>query len=165
MDKKVLFLTQSAIIAGLYVMLLLAFQPISVSAIQFRISEALTILPYFTPAAIPGLFVGCFLGNLLAGCAPLDFIFGSLTTLVAAALSYGLRKHKFLVPLPPILLNALVIPFVLLKAYGTEEGIPFMMATVGAGQVIACGVLGMILLMALDRHKHTIFGNYVYHKK
>lgn len=158
MNKKVLFLTQAAIIAALYIALLLAFQPISVYAIQFRISEALTILPYFTPAAIPGLFVGCFLGNILAGCAPLDFIFGSLTTLVAAILSYGLRKHKFLVPIPPIVLNALVVPFILLKAYGVEDGIPFMMATVGAGQVIACGILGMLLLFALDRHKNTIFG-------
>ena len=164
MDKKVLFLTQSAIIAALYIALLLAFQPISVSVIQFRISEALTILPYFTPAAIPGLFVGCFLGNILAGCAPLDFIFGSLTTLVAAAMSYGLRKHKFLVPIPPIVLNALVIPFILLKAYGAEEGIPFMMATVGVGQVVSCGVLGLVLLFALDRHKATIFGHSAYYK-
>ncbi len=164
MNKKVLFLTQAAIIAALYITLLLAFQPISISAIQFRISEALTILPYFTPAAIPGLFVGCFLGNVLAGCAPLDFIFGSLTTLVAAFLSYGLRKHKFLVPIPPIVLNALVVPFVLLYAYGATDGIPFMMATVGAGQVLTCGGLGLVLLLALDRHKKIIFGELSYNK-
>ncbi len=164
MNKKSLFLTQSAIIAALYIGLLLAFQPISVSAIQFRISEALAVLPYFTPAAIPGLFVGCFLGNILALCEPLDFIFGSLTTLAAAAMSYGLRKHKFLVPIPPIVLNALVIPFILLNAYGVKDGIPFMMATIGAGQVISCGILGMMLLFALDRHKYSIFGHYKYDK-
>ncbi len=158
MNKKVLFINQAAIIAAIYIVLLMLLQPISVFAIQFRISEALTILPYFTPAAIPGLFAGCFLGNFLIGCPPLDFVFGSLTTLVAAILSYGLRKYKFLVPIPPIVLNALVVPFILLKVYGIEEAIPFMMATVGAGQVLACGVLGLTLLFALNRHRRAIFG-------
>lgn len=160
MSKKVLFLNQAAIIAALYIALLLAFQPIGFSVIQFRISEALTILPYFTPAAIPGLFVGCFLGNLVAGAPPLDFVFGSLTTLVAATLSYRLRRYKFLVPVPPIVLNALVVPFILLYAYGVEEGIPFMMVTIGAGQIIACGLLGLLLLFALNSHKRTIFGEF-----
>ena len=159
MNKKALFLTQAAMIAAIYIVLLLVFQPISVSFIQVRISEALTILPFFTPAAIPGLFVGCFLGGILTSYAPIDFVFGSLATLVAAFLSYLLRKNKYLVPLPPIIINALVIPFIIANAYGAEQSIPFMMATVGIGQVIACGLLGLLLLAVLNKYKTQLFKN------
>lgn len=155
--SNITYLTQAALIAAIYVVLLLAFQPISFSEIQVRISEALTILPFFTPAAIPGLFVGCFLGGILTGGAPIDYVFGSLTTLVAAYCSYRLRFNKYLVPLPPIVLNALVIPWILRIAYSIDTLVPMMMLTVGIGQVLACGVLGMILLSVLERHKKTIF--------
>lgn len=158
MRKKTLFLTQAALIAALYIVLVLVFQYSSFGPIQFRIAEALTVLPYFTPAAIPGLALGCFLSAVLTpGVNVLDMIFGSLATLIAAFLSYRLRKHKYLVPLPPIIVNALIIPFVLRFAYGEAQPIPLMMLSVGAGQLAAAGVLGFILLLALEPVKTFIF--------
>ncbi|BBF44730.1 substrate-specific component QueT of predicted queuosine-regulated ECF transporter [Lachnospiraceae bacterium KM106-2] len=156
MNKKLRFTVQAALIAAIYVVLLFVFAPISFSAVQVRIAEALTILPFFTPAAVPGVFVGCFLGGILTGGAPIDYIFGSLTTLVAAYLSYRLRGNKYLVPLPPIILNAIVIPWVISFAYGSVP-IPLTMLTVGIGEVISCGVLGLILLFALNPIKNYIF--------
>ena len=99
---------QGAIIAALYVVLTVIFAPISFGEMQVRISEALTILPMFTPAAIPGLFVGCVLGNLLGGAIPVDVIFGSLATLIGAVGGYLLRKNRWLVPLPTVLSNAVI---------------------------------------------------------
>ncbi|MDF2485179.1 MAG: putative rane protein [Herbinix sp.] len=163
-NKKTLFLTEAAVIAAVYTVLVLLFQPISFGPIQFRIAEALTILPYFTPAAIPGVAIGCFLSAFLTGADVLDMVFGSLATLIAAILSYQLRRYKFLVPIPPIVVNALVIPWVLRYAYDIPDAIPFMMLTVGAGEVFAVGVLGLVLLFALDKVKHIIFKN-SYHKK
>ncbi len=156
-NKKTLFITQAALIAALYVVLVYVFKPISFSYIQVRIAEALTILPYFTPVAIPGITIGCFLGNLLTGSDMLDVVFGSLATLIGALGSYKLRKHKFLVPLPPILANTIVIPWVLRFAYGEALPIPFMMLTVGIGEVLSCGVLGILLLYGLDKYKGIIF--------
>ncbi len=158
-NKKTLFLTEAAVIAAIYTVLVLAFQPISYGPIQFRIAEALTILPFFTPAAIPGVTIGCFLSAVLTGADVLDMIFGSLATLIAALLSYKLRKYKFLVPIPPIVANALIIPWVLRYAYQIPDAIPFMMLTVGIGEVLAVGVLGMILLFTLDKVKHVLFKN------
>ncbi|WP_066712677.1 QueT transporter family protein [Clostridium sp. Marseille-P299] len=155
--RNVTYVVQAAMIAAIYVVLVFAFQPISFSQIQFRIAESLTILPFFTPAAIPGVTIGCLLGNLLGGADILDIVFGTLATLIGAFGSYALRKHKFLVPLPPIIANAVIIPWVLRFAYFETAPIPFMMATVGFGQVISCGVLGLALLFALDKYKHIIF--------
>lgn len=157
--KNTLFLTEAAIIAALYTALVLIFPSFSFGPVQFRIAEALTILPYFTPAAIPGVTIGCFLSAVLTGADPMDMIFGSMATLIAAILSYLIRKYKFLVPIPPILVNALIIPWVLKFAYGEAQPVPFMMLTVGAGEVLAVGVLGTVLLMALDPIKHVIFRN------
>ncbi len=159
-SKKTLFLTEAAVIAAIYTVLVLAFQPISFGPIQFRIAEALTILPFFTPAAIPGVTIGCFLSAVFTGADVLDMIFGSLATLIAALLSYKLRKHKFLVPIPPIVSNALIIPWVLRYAYQIPDAIPFMMLTVGIGEILAVGILGMILLFTLDKVKHLLFKNH-----
>ncbi|RGO23048.1 QueT transporter family protein [Dorea sp. OM02-2LB] len=156
--QSVLFLAQGAMIAAIYVVLTLVFAPFSYGEVQVRISEALTILPLFTPAAIPGLFVGCLISNILGGCVLPDIIFGSLATLIGAIGTYMLRKqNKFLAPLPPIIANALIVPFVLRYAYQVPLPIPFMMLTVGIGEVISCGVLGMILHTALNKYRHTIF--------
>lgn len=155
--RNVLFISQAAMIAAIYVVMVFAFQPISFSAIQFRFAEALTILPFFTPAAIPGVTIGCLLGNLLSGADVLDIVFGTLATLIGALGSYAVRRNKYLVPIPPIVANAIIIPWVLRFAYFETSSIPFMMATVGIGQVISCGILGLMLLFALDRYKHVIF--------
>ena len=158
-NKKTLFLTEAAVIAAIYTALVLVFQPISFGPIQFRIAEALTILPYFTPAAIPGVTIGCLLSAFFSGADVLDLVFGSLATLIAAFLSYQLRRNKYLVPVPPIVANALIIPWVLRYAYDIPDAIPFMMLTVGTGEVFSAGILGLVLLFALDRVKNIIFRN------
>lgn len=161
-NKKVLFITQAAIIAALYVVLTFLASALGISSgvIQVRFSEALTILPFFTPAAIPGLFVGCLLSNLLTGACLIDIIFGSLTTLLAAFLSYHLRKYKYAVCIPPIVANTVIVPWILRFGYGmTDDSIPFMMLTVGAGEVISCGILGCILLTVLKKYKNVLFGD------
>ncbi len=155
------FIVQGAAIAALYVVLTLISNIFGLASgvVQVRISEALTVLPFFTPAAIPGLFVGCIISNLLAGSAVWDVVFGSIATLIGAAGTYLLRKKtKWLAPLPPIAANTLIVPFILAFAYGAEESIPFLMLTVGAGEIISCGVLGLILLKALEKHAKDIFG-------
>ncbi|MBQ7953400.1 MAG: QueT transporter family protein [Clostridia bacterium] len=153
--KKTKSITQAAIIAALYVVLTFVANAMGLAsgAIQIRLSEALTILPYFTPAAIPGLFVGCLLSNILVGGIIWDIIFGSLATLIGAVGTYALRKFKWLAPLPPILSNTITVPLVLIYAYGVQDALPYLMATVGIGEVISAGVLGMILLKSLEKHK------------
>ncbi|HAL32486.1 MAG TPA: transporter [Lachnospiraceae bacterium] len=145
---------QGGIIAALYVVLTLVSNAFGLAngAIQVRISEALTVLPVFTPAAIPGLFAGCIISNTLTGAVLPDIIFGSLATLAAGIVTYRIRHlNRFLAPVPPILANTLVVPFVLRYAYGAEDAIPFMMLTVFAGEFISCGVLGMMLYPVMSR--------------
>lgn len=153
---KVKTITQAAIIAALYVVLTFIANAMGLAngVIQVRISEALTILPFFTPAAIPGLFVGCMLSNLITGAAIWDIIFGSLATLIGAVGTYYLRKHKWLAPIPPILSNAIIVPLVLIYAYGVTDALPFLIFTVGIGEVISAGLLGMILLKSLEKIKN-----------
>lgn len=147
-----------AVIGAIYVVLTMVFAPISFGPIQFRISEILCILPFFTPAAIPGLFIGCLLSNLLCGAAALDVIFGSIVTLIGAIGSYYLGKSsKWLVCVPPILSNMIIIPWVLRYAYGSADLISFAMVTVGIGELLAVGVLGNILLVMLERYQGLIF--------
>lgn len=159
MHKKVLFITQAAVIAAIYVVLtvIAAGFDLASGMIQVRFSEALTILPYFTPAAIPGLAIGCMLSNIITGCMLPDVIFGTLATLIGAVGSWYLRRSKILVTLPPVISNALIIPFVLTYAYRIPGGIPLQMLTVGAGEVISCVLLGSILLRALIPASHYIF--------
>lgn len=157
-NKKVQFLVQSAMIGAIYVVLTILFQPFSFGQIQVRIAEALTILPIFTPAAIPGLFVGCLIGNILGGSILPDIIFGSLATLIGAIFTYLLREQsKYLAPLPPTLANTIIVPFILYYAYGINLPIPFMMLTVGIGEIISCGVLGMIVYASLEKYRYRIF--------
>lgn len=159
--NKVHFMTQAAMIAAIYTALTAAFAPIAYGPIQFRISEALCILPFFTPAAIPGLFLGCAISNgmgVALGTAVLpDVIFGSLATLIGAVGSYAVRKNKWLVCIPPIAANTIIIPWVLRYAYGAPELIPFMMLTVGVGEILAVGVLGNLLMAALEQYKGLVF--------
>ena len=150
-SKNTKLLVQAAAIAAVYVVLTMVFAPFSFGEVQVRISEALTILPFFTPAAIPGLFVGCLIGNILGGAILPDIIFGSLATLIGAVFSWMLRKNRYLVPIPPIVSNAVIVPLVLRFGYGINLPIPMMMLTVGIGEVISCGVLGLILLFALEK--------------
>lgn len=157
-NKNILFMTQAAMIAAIYVVLTYVFAPFSFGEVQVRIAEALTILPVFTPAAIPGLFVGCLIGNILGGAILPDIILGSLATLIGAVFTYKLSsKSHFLAPLPPIAANTIIVPFVLRYAYGVALPIPFMMLTVGIGEIISCGVLGMFVYYALKKYKNIVF--------
>lgn len=154
--KSTKFIIQAAIIAAIYAVLTIAFAPISYGEIQVRISEALTILPYFTPAAVPGLFIGCIIANLLSPVGILDVVFGSLASLIAAYLTYRAPK-KWLVPLPPVIVNGIIIGLLLKYAYGVPLPLVALMLYVTIGQTIACYGLGYPLLMVLEKYKGKIF--------
>ncbi|MBR2528107.1 MAG: QueT transporter family protein [Blautia sp.] len=157
-NKSTIFLAQAGAIGAIYVVLTMIFSAFSFGEVQVRISEALTILPYFTAAAVPGLFVGCLLGNILGGAVLPDVIFGSLATLIGAYFTWKLRgRSRWLAPVPPILANTLIVPFVLRYAYGVNLPIWMMMGTVGLGEVISCGVLGMLLHTAISKYGKNIF--------
>lgn len=157
--QKIFFITQAAIIAALYVVItyIVNLFGLANGAVQLRLSEALTILPVFTPAAIPGIAIGCFLSNILTGCAFYDIVFGSLASLIGAVGTYLLRKIKWLAPIPPIAANTLIIPWVLLLVYQVPGTLPYHMLTVGIGEVLSCGVCGLILLSVLNRYKNVLF--------
>ncbi|MBQ9942162.1 MAG: QueT transporter family protein [Christensenellaceae bacterium] len=154
MKKTTRSLTHGALIAALYVALTRLAQLLGLAsgAIQVRFSEALTVLPYFTAAAVPGLTVGCLLANILTGCALWDVVFGTLATLLGAVLTRSLRQYSHLLaPLPPIAANTLIVPFVLTLVYQFPGGLAYHFATVFLGEVISCGVLGLLLMAALRR--------------
>lgn len=156
MHKKVLFITRAALIAAIYTVVTVAIAPYSYGVFQFRVSEALTVLPAVMSCAIPGLFVGCLVSNIIGGYGPIDMIFGSLTTLIAAILSRKLRKHPLLVPLPPVILNALIVGGYLPFLYFKDVPVPVSMSLVGLGELLACYGLGLPLLMLLTKR----FGDY-----
>ncbi|MCD7763611.1 MAG: QueT transporter family protein [Lachnospiraceae bacterium] len=186
-SRSVLFLTHAALIAALYVVLTYIANALGLANgnIQVRFSEALTILPFFTPAAIPGLYIGCLLANILTGCALPDIIFGPIATLIGALGTYFLckkslahetqrsneqtqssgsakkqfRPGKWLAPIPPIVANAIIVPLVLLYGYGIRP-LWFSFVTVTAGEVISCGIFGMILLAALSKYRTQLFPKY-----
>ena len=154
-NTKVGSLTLGGAVAAVYVLLTLLAAALGLASgvIQVRLSEALCVLPIFFPAAVPGLFVGCLLANLLTGAVVWDVIFGSLATLLGALGTRLLRKKPVLALLPPILANVLIVPFVLSYAYGVPDGIPYLMLTVGIGEVLSCGMLGGLLYRRLKNSK------------
>ncbi len=151
--NKIRFMAQAAAIAAIYTVLTLMTNMFGLAngAIQVRISEALTVLPCITLAAVPGLFIGCLISNLMTGAAALDIIFGSLATLIGAVFTYILRKNKVLAPIPPIISNTLIIPLILAFVYQFEGSIWYFMITIGIGEIISCGIFGYLLLLALRR--------------
>lgn len=150
-------LALSGMIAALYVVLtwLANAMGLASGAVQVRFSEALTILPVFFTAAVPGLTVGCVLANLLTGLALWDVVFGSLATLIGAAGTRLLRNKPLLAWIPPVLSNMLIVPIVLMKVYGVPESWFYLVLTVGAGEVISCGVLGLLLYHGLKKVVNT----------
>ena len=166
-NKNVTFMVQAAIIAALYVVLTFVANALGLAShtIQVRFSEALCILPFFTPAAIPGLWIGCLIANLATGAVIWDIIFGSIATLLGAIGTYLLRRHKFLCTLPSVIANMIIVPFILVYGYGiprvylknVDVTIIFNAMTVGIGEVISVCVLGSILLNVLNKYKDTIF--------
>lgn len=165
-SRKVLFLVQAAMIAAIYVALtyVSAAMGLASGTIQVRISEALCILPVFTTAAIPGLWLGCLLANLMTGGIVVDVLFGSLATLIGAVGTYLLRKHKFACTLPPVVANMVIVPFVLRYGYGfvteyhgIDWSLPFNALTVGIGEAITCVVMGGVLLRGLAKYRDVLF--------
>ena len=157
-NSKVLFTAQAAMIAAIYVVLTVIGASFAFGPVQVRLSEALTILPVFTPAAVPGVFLGCLISNVIAGALLPDIIFGSLATLIGAVFTWLLRNNsRYLAPLPPVTANALIVPFVLKYAYMEPLPIPFMILTVGIGEIVSCGILGRLLHAALSRYQNIIF--------
>lgn len=148
-----LFLSQGAIIAAMYVALTIIFAPISFGAVQVRIAEALTILPLFTPAAVPGLFIGCLIANGLGGGILLDVIFGSIATLIGAILGYLLRFNRWLVPIPAIVSNTVIVPMVLKYGYGIDMPIYLLMIYILIGEIIGCYLLGELLATGIMKRK------------
>ncbi len=153
------YIAQAAMTAAIYTVLtvIAAGFDLASGAIQVRFSEALAILPVFTPAAVPGLTLGCLISNLITGCALPDIIFGSLATLLGALGTYALRSHRILCTIPPIVSNMLIIPFILSYAYHIPGSIPFFMLTVGLGELISVFGLGQILMQALLKVRGRIF--------
>lgn len=157
--KRTKFLTQAAMIAAIYVVLVEAFKPFAHGVMQVRIAEALTILPYFTPAAVPGLTVGVLVSNIIGPYGMMDIVFGTSATLIAAYLSYKM-PNKELVPMPPVVVNAIIIGSMLYYIFlGTPDQMPLLatMGWVGLGQLIACYGLGYPLLRMLEKYKDKIF--------
>lgn len=165
MKKNTRNLALSAIIAAVYaVVTMYLTYPMSYQASQFRVAEALTILPFFSTAAIPGLFVGCLISNLLSPVGPLDIIFGSLASLIAAFMTYligksNLKLKKYLAPLPPVVVNALIVGWLL--NYTLKWPIAITMLQVGFGQVLACYGLGLPLMLFIEKNQQlkSIFSN------
>lgn len=156
--KNTSFIAHAAMIAAIYVILTYVFAPFGFGDVQVRIAEALTILPAFTPAAVPGLFVGCLIGNILGGAILPDIIFGSLATLIGAVAVFFLRKKNlYYLPLAPVLSNTLIVPFVLRYGYGTNLPIPILMLSIAAGEIISCYVLGLLLYRALYKYRSSLF--------
>lgn len=154
MKIRNLFITQAALIAALYVVLTLVSAAFGLDskAIQFRLSEVLTVLPALTPAAIPGLFIGCLLSNFICGAMLPDMIFGSLATLIGAVGTYFIGKRvKWLSALPPIAANTVIVPLVLKYAYHLDGTVPFFALTVFIGEFVCCGILGTVLLYAMPK--------------
>ncbi len=160
-NKKALFITQASMVAAIYVVLtyIVNMTGLASGVIQIRLSEALCILPAFMPAAVPGLFIGCLISNLICGAVIWDVIFGSIATLIGAIGTYLLKKKsKWLLPLPAILSNTVIIPVILTYAYGVPDAIWFSAITVFIGEFISCGILGMLLYHSLNNpHIRKIF--------
>ncbi|MBO4847916.1 MAG: QueT transporter family protein [Clostridia bacterium] len=164
------FMAQGAIIAALYVVLTYLSALLGLSGqnlIQFRLSEVLTVLPFFTPAAVPGLAIGCLISNIVTACAPWDVVFGTLATLIGAIGTYLLRRHRFMAPVPPILSNTFIVPFVVyycygldqtLAAYPTGTALLITAACVFVGEFVCCGILGTLLQTLLIKNP-GVLGN------
>lgn len=154
-NRKIKLLTTSAMISAVYLVLTLIFYVTSFAPYQSRLAEALTVLPYITPLAIPGLFVGCLVANIIGGNGIWDVVIGSLATLIAAYLTYKISynkpKRKLLAPLPPVIINAVIVGTMLSILYK----LPLFMTilSVGGGQIVACYLLGYPLMLLIEKNK------------
>lgn len=154
MKQGVNKIVQGSLIAAVYAALTVAVAPISYGVMQIRISEALTILPVFTPAAVPGLFVGCLIANMVSPVGVIDIAIGSLATLIAAVCTYKLRDKKWLALIPPIIANGLMVGGMLYYVYGVDFSLSACVMWVSAGEALACYGLGYPISRVLEKHKN-----------
>ena len=151
MQNKTAMITRGAIIAALYVVVVTIFQPISFGPVQFRVAEALTLLPFLWSEAIPGLFIGCLIANLFGGLGPWDVFLGSGATLIAAILTWRTAKagNIVLAATWPVLVNGIVVGGYL----SVIAAMPWLLSMlyVGAGEAMACYALGIPLVRLLGR--------------
>ena len=155
-NKKIRFITKTALIAALYAALTLLMAPISFGVLQFRVSEVLTVLPMFTLSAVPGLTIGCLLANFIGSGHWIDIVFGTLATLLAAVCSYLLRKHKWLVPLPPVIFNALIVGTYLYFLFPSNFTLLFSIGSIGFTEIAITYILGIPLIKILDKQGRRI---------
>lgn len=146
--KSVRYIIRASIIAGICAALTYFLKPISYGPLQVRVSEALTLLPLIESSAVPGLFLGCFLANLLGGLGPWDVYGGSFITLIAAYLTSKM-PNPFLGAIPPIILNALGVSYYLSLLYN----MPYTLtaAYIAMGEFIAVGFLGIPMFLFIKR--------------
>lgn len=147
-------------IGALYVVLTLISSATGLASTPVRLSEALCILPFLTPAAIPGLYVGCLISNLILGGAIPDIVFGSLATLLGAVGTYFLRDFKFgmcLASIPPVISNTVIIPPILAFCYGYNEGFAVLAWGIALSEIISCTIIGTALLLALMPFRKKLF--------
>ena len=168
MKNKTVYITQGALIASLYVILTLisSFFGLANGVIQVRLSEALTILPIFVSSAIPGLFIGCIISNIITNCAIYDVIFGGFATLIGACgthiiwklcvKKYNRKLSKILASIPPIISNTLIVPWILSRVYNLEGSIIYFVVTVLIGEIISAGIGGQLLAKAIEPHKEQL---------
>ncbi len=150
-DRQVRLLVQGAVIAALYAVLTLILPVTAAGTVEFRISEALTLLAALTPAAIPGLTVGCVLANVLHGAVVLDVVFGSLATLLAAIATWTTRKNLFVAAVWPAIFNGLIVGLLLRYAYQMDAPLYVLMLSVAGGEAVICYALGIPLAKGLDK--------------
>jgi uncharacterized membrane protein len=154
-------LATAGIIAAVYAVATILLAPISYGAFQVRIAEALTVLPFLSRAAVPGLFAGCLIANFFGGMGWMDIVFGSLITLAAATLTRGVRhlklrgREKYLAPLPPVVLNALGVSLYLAPIINADYW--HVVGLIGVGELVACYALGLPLLLILQKRKELLF--------
>ncbi len=160
MKKRTMQLCRAAIIAALYVVLTYLSTALGLAAgpIQLRLSEILCILPLFTPAAIPGLFIGCLLANILSGSI-LEILIGSLATLMGAYGTYliGKTRLRYFAALPPIASNTVIIPIIYIGAYGVSQGFFMIALGVFICELISVGIFGTLLIPVLDKYRSKLF--------
>ena len=146
MKNNTQFVAKAGIIAALYIVLAMLSTALGISSgpVQLRLSEMLSILAFFTPAAIPGLTLGCLISNVLSGCVIWDIIFGSIATLLGAIGTWLLKKNRFLSLIPPILSNTIIVPLILSYAYGIKTALPLLMLSIFVSEFISAGILGHI---------------------
>lgn len=155
MRSKTQLLALNGVIAAAYAALTLVASAMNLAygPVQFRFSEALTVLPFLFPGTWPGVFVGCLVANLLSPYGPIDIIIGSLATLIAALLTQK-TSHTWLAPLPPVVCNMVLVGGMLAwYEVGFSAQFPALFAVnalwVGIGEAVVCYVLGILLLRAI----------------